>query len=57
MKERNHSEDVRISRNVIFKWIFKKEGGMVWTGILRLLIGTSDVLCVNTAMKLWVPLN
>jgi len=57
MKESNHSEHVRIVGRIILKWILKKESGRVWTGILRLVIGTSDVLCVNTAMKLWVPLN
>ena len=35
----------------------EKERGRVWTCILRLVIGNSDVLCVNTAMKLRVPLN
>jgi hypothetical protein len=40
-----------------FKMDLEKKSGRVWTGILRLVIGTSDVLCVNTAMKLRVPLN
>jgi len=57
VKESNHSDDVRIGGRIILKWILKKESGRVWTGILRLVIGTRDVLYINTAMKLWVPLN
>jgi hypothetical protein len=57
MKESNHSDDVRIGGRIILKWNMKKKSGRVWTGILRPVIRTSDVFCINTAIKLWVPLN
>jgi hypothetical protein len=57
MKESNRSEGVGMGERIILKWVFRKEGGRVWTGILRIVIGTSDVLFVNTVMKFWCPLN
>jgi hypothetical protein len=33
-----------VDRSAILKWIFKKQNGMAWTGLIWLRIGTSDGL-------------
>jgi len=40
MMERDRVEDPGLDRKVILKWIFRKSGGEVWTGLLSLRVGT-----------------
>jgi hypothetical protein len=43
-KGRDHSEDLGVDRKVILEWILMKQGGKLWTGFIRLRIGTSGGL-------------
>jgi hypothetical protein len=38
-------------------WVLEKLGGVIWTGLTWLRIGTSRGLVVNKVMNLRVPLN
>jgi len=39
-KERDHSEDLDVDGKIILDWIFGKEYGKVWTGLIWLRTGT-----------------
>jgi hypothetical protein len=40
-KERNHYENQDIGGWIILKWILERWDGVVWSGLIRLRIGTS----------------
>jgi len=40
LRERGHSEDPGVVRSIIFRWIFRKWDGGVWSGSSWLRIGT-----------------
>jgi hypothetical protein len=37
---KKHLEDLEVDGWTILKWILKREGGKVWTGLIRLRIAT-----------------
>jgi hypothetical protein len=39
-----HMDDESLDGNIIFEWVLKERGGKVWTGCIRLRIGTSGRL-------------
>jgi hypothetical protein len=41
LKGRDHSEDLCVKVRKILKWILGKHDGKMWTGFIRLRIGTS----------------
>jgi hypothetical protein len=41
-KERNHYEDQDVGEWIILGWIFGRQDGVVWTGLIWLRIGTSE---------------
>jgi hypothetical protein len=43
-KERDHWEDEDVGGWTMLKWIFEREVGMVWIGLIWLRIGTSGGL-------------
>jgi hypothetical protein len=43
-ERRDHLEDVSIHGRIILEWILRKECGKLWTGCIRLRIGTSGGL-------------
>jgi hypothetical protein len=43
-KGRDHWEDQYVGGWTILKWILERQNGMVWTGLIRLRIGTSGEL-------------
>jgi hypothetical protein len=44
MKEREHLQEVGLDGRIISEWILKKQDEMVWSGFIRLRIGTSGGL-------------
>jgi hypothetical protein len=42
--ERDHWEDQGVGGWTILKWIFEREDGMIWIGLIWLRIGTSEGL-------------
>jgi len=40
VRERDHLKDQGVDGKIILKWIFKKLGGVVWTGLILLRVGT-----------------
>jgi hypothetical protein len=40
LKGRDHSEDLEVDGKIILKWVLGKYSGKVWTGLIRLRIGT-----------------
>jgi len=40
LRERDHLEDLDVDGRLIFKWIFRKWNGEVWTGFLWIRIRT-----------------
>jgi hypothetical protein len=40
-KERGHLEDLDVGGRIILEWILETQGGVVWTGLIWLRIGTS----------------
>jgi hypothetical protein len=37
-------EDLGVDGKIMIRWILRKQGGMVWTGLIWLSIGTGGVL-------------
>jgi hypothetical protein len=44
LKGRDYAEDQSVDKRIILEWILGKYGGKVWTGCIRLRIGTSGGL-------------
>jgi len=42
LKENEHFTDLDVEARTILKWILKKEGERVWTGLIWLRIGKRD---------------
>ena len=40
LRERDHLQDLDVDGRIIFKWIFRKWDGEVWTGLLWIRIRT-----------------
>jgi hypothetical protein len=55
LTERDHLEDPRVDGRAIFKRIFKKQIGRLWTGFIWLRIWGQWRALVNTVMNLRVP--
>jgi hypothetical protein len=43
-KARDHQEDQDVGEWIILKWILKRQDGVIWTGLIWLMIGTSGGL-------------
>jgi hypothetical protein len=43
-EEKRPLEDLDVNVNTILKWILRKSGGRVWTGLIWLRIGTGGGL-------------
>jgi hypothetical protein len=44
VREREHFEVIGIDGRSLLKWIFKKWGWEVWTGLIRLMVRAGSVL-------------
>jgi hypothetical protein len=42
--ERDHYEDAEVGGTIILKWILEKQNGLVWTGFIWIMTGTSGEL-------------
>jgi len=40
VRERDHLKDQGVDGRIILKWIFRKLGGLVWTELIWLSLGT-----------------
>jgi hypothetical protein len=43
-KEGDHRKDLDVGGRIILKWIVEKSGWVLWTGVIRLKVGTSGGL-------------
>jgi hypothetical protein len=43
-KERDNYEDPHVNVRMVLRWIVERWDGVVWTGLIRLRIGTSGGL-------------